>query len=466
MDLSLDAIARLTGGRVLNAPADRDVTARGWSFDSRTLEPGSGFVAVRGERDGHDFVADAFARGATVALVEREPVGVTGPLVVVDETFVALRALAVAARDRLDGALVVGITGSVGKTSTKDLTAAVLAAGFRVHASAASFNNELGLPVTLLGAPETTEALVLEMGARFAGNIADLCAVARPTVGVVTNLGLAHAEHLGGPEGVAAEKGELLAALPADGLAVLNAESEPSRALRERTRARVVTAGATADADVRTSSVRVDGELRAAFALDSPWGSAPEVRLAVRGAYQVANAAMAAAVALSAGVPLDSVVDALATAGTAAWRMELSRTAAGLVVLNDSYNANPTSMAAALEALATLGVPGRRIAVLGEMRELGAHAAEEHARVGALAADAAVDLLVAVGAGTDELATEAAARGVEVLQVEDAAEAAAVVQSLAAPGDGVLVKASRAIGLEQVAAALHEPAANTMGDAR
>jgi UDP-N-acetylmuramoyl-tripeptide--D-alanyl-D-alanine ligase len=468
VDLSLDEIALITGGRVHRAPERPErVVARALSFDSRTLEAGRGFVAIRDARDGHEFVSDAFARGATLAIVERVPAGVEGPLVVVEDTMLALRVLAATARDRLATAHVVGITGSVGKTATKDLTAAALSRATRVHASTASFNNELGLPVTLLAAPDRTEALVLEMGARFAGNIRELCAIARPTIGVITNLGLAHAEHLGGPAGVAAVKGELLDALPAGGLAILNADDETVRALRARTEARVVTAGAAGDADVRTSSVRIDAELRATFRLDSPWGSAPEVRLAVRGAYQVANAALAATVGLTQGVPIEAVVDALARAGTAEWRMELTTSPGGLVVLNDAYNANPTSMAAALESLAALDVPGRRIAVLGEMRELGEVSAAEHARMGELVADAGVDAVVVVGPGTEELAAAAAARGVEVHTAADHAAATAVVRALARPGDAVLVKASRAVGLERVAAALHEPgvtSADGVGD--
>jgi UDP-N-acetylmuramoyl-tripeptide--D-alanyl-D-alanine ligase len=452
MDLSRDDIAAITGGRVHGGDG-APVVMRGMSFDSRTLLPGEGFVALRDERDGHDFVAAAFAAGATLALVERVPQGVADPLVVVDDTRAALRVLGVAARDRIDGATVVGITGSAGKTSTKDLTAAALAAGARVHASAASFNNEIGLPVTLLAAPADVEAVVLEMGARFAGNIRELCDIARPTVGVVTHIGLAHAEHLGGPAGIAAVKGELIDALPADGLAVLNADCPSSAALRARTTAPALTAGAAAGADVRVSDVRLDDELRATFRLDSPWGSA-EVRLAVRGAYQVENAALAATVALAREVPLAGVVDALATAGTAVWRMELHTRPDGLIVLNDAYNASPTSMRASLASLAALPVSGRRIAVLGEMRELGPIAAIEHATLGDLVADAGVAVLVVVGPGTDELAAAAAAQGVEVHPADDHTAAVGIVKALAGPGDAVLVKASRAVGLERVAAAL------------
>lgn len=452
MDLSREDVAAITGGTVERGSV-APVVMRGVSFDSRTLVPGEGFVALRDERDGHDFVGAAFAAGAALALVERVPDGTDGPLVVVDDTRAALRALGVAARDRIEGATVVGVTGSAGKTSTKDLTAAALAPRTRVHASAASFNNEIGLPVTLLATPSGVEAVVLEMGARFAGNIGELCAIARPNVGVVTHIGLAHAEHLGGPAGIAAVKGELLDALPTDGLAVLNADCPSTAALRTRTTARVITAGAAPGADVRASDVRLDDGLRARFHLDSPWGAA-EVRLAVRGAYQVENAALAATVALAHEVPMPEVVDALANAGTAAWRMELHTRSDGLVVLNDSYNASPTSMRASLAALAALSVSGRRIAVLGEMRELGSIAASEHATLGDLVSDAGVAILIVVGPGTDELAAAAAAQGVEVHPADDHVAAVGIVRALAGPGDAVLVKASRAVGLERVADAL------------
>jgi UDP-N-acetylmuramoyl-tripeptide--D-alanyl-D-alanine ligase len=453
VDLTLEDVARITGGRVIGAGA----TASGFAFDSRTLAPGEGFVAIRAERDGHAFVADAAARGAALAVVDHEITDVAIPQAVVDDTVAALQALAVAARTRLEGVPVVGITGSAGKTSTKDLTAAALRARFEVQASAGSFNNEIGLPVTILDAPDGVEALVLEMGARFAGNIAELCAIARPTVGVVTNIGLAHAEHLGGPDGIAAVKGELLEALPAGGLAVISVDGEHADALRARTDARVLTTGFAEAADVRASRVEVDDELRATFRLESPWGAADRVRLACRGAYQVANATQAAAVALHLGVRLDAVVEALGRAGTSAWRMELAPTSDGIVVVNDAYNASPTSMLAALESFSRLAVTGRRVAVLGEMRELGAIAPAEHARVGELVGRSGIGVLVTVGPGTDELGAAAAAAGVEVHHVDDTDAAVAAVRALAAPGDAILVKASRLVGLERVAAALLRP---------
>jgi UDP-N-acetylmuramoyl-tripeptide--D-alanyl-D-alanine ligase len=458
MELSRAWVARVTDGRIDGrtigeGAGETDPVGSGVAFDSRALRPGEVFVALRAERDGHDFVADAFARGAPFAIVERA--SDDGPVVVVPDVPDALFALARAGRDRLH-AHVIGITGSVGKTSTKDLTAAAVGAGLRTHAAPASFNNEIGVPVTVLGAPESTEALVVEMGARFAGNITALCALVDPEIGVITNIGVNHAEHLGGPEGVARAKGELLDALPPGGLAVLDADTAAGPELRARSAAPIVTVGTGADADVRIRDVVVDDTLRVRFGLETPWGSGT-VALAVRGAHQASNAAQAATVALHLGVPFEQVVDALAHARASAWRMEVVDAPGGVTVINDAYNASPVATVAALDALAAVPGARRRVAVLGEMRELGALSESEHARVGGAVAAAGVDVLVAVGAATEPLvaaAERAAGRPLTVHRVPDAAAARSVVIELAAPGDVVLVKASRAVGLEVVADAL------------
>ncbi len=465
MRLSATEIAAATEGEIVIGSTD--AVAQSFSIDSRTLEPGGCFVALTAERDGHDFVADAFTGGATVAIVGRVvDIGdATEPraLIRVADPLVALGALGALARDRLAGATVVGITGSAGKTATKDLLAAAIGRARRISASPVSFNNEAGLPLTLLGAEPDTEVVVAEMGARFAGNIADLCAIARPGVGVITNIGLAHAGLLGGRAGVAAVKGELLEALPADGVAVLDAGDEHTPELARRTQARVVrvTLGAVADAQVHATDVAIDEQLRPSFRLATPEGSVA-VRLGVRGEHQVLNAAMAAAVALEVGVPLDEIAVGLAGAESAPWRMELTRTPRGVVVLNDAYNASPTSTTAALRALARLPVTGRRMAVLGEMRELGAEADAAHADIGRVAVECGVDVMVVVGAEARPVGTgaRAAARGsVEVVDVTDAAAALDAVAQRAEPGDAVLVKASRAVGLERVAEALTDEAA-------
>jgi len=292
------------------------------------------------------------------------------------------------------------------------------------------------------------------MGARFAGNIADLCEIARPDVGIVTNVGLAHAEHLGGRAGITRVKGELLEALPAAGVAVVNAGDDATSELVSRTRARVLRVGAGSDAaEVRTRDVGLDVDLRPRFMLDTPWGSAA-VRLGVRGKHQVQNAAMAAAAALSLGVPLDRVASGLADAATASRRMQLHRSPDGVLVLNDAYNASPTSVAAALDSFSHLAPNGRRIFVFGEMLELGEQSGEEHARIGALVAESGVDMLVTVGPGTRRAADVARERGLAVVDAADAAAALEAVRGAAGPGDAVLVKASRSVGLDVVADAL------------
>ena len=465
------ALATLTGGTIVTGDPDTPVTS--FAIDSRALEPGACFVALVAERDGHDFVADALARGAAVALVTREVGDDTGTIVRVDDAFGALARLGRAAREQLHDATVVGITGSAGKTGTKDLAAAALAPKFRVHASPGSYNNEAGVPLTLLSAPSATEALVLELGARAHGDIAALCAIARPTVGVITNIGLAHAGPLGGRAGVARVKGELLEALDAHGLAVLDADDPATPGLAARTAARLllVSAGAGsvperkggagsvperkggADAEVRATGITLDADLRPTFTLESPWGGGT-VALAVRGAHQVVNATLAAAVALACGVAFDDVAAGLATVEPAPWRMEVVRTADDVMVLDDAYNANPSSMAAALEALARVPVPGRRLAVLGEMRELGDLSAREHAALGVLVGTTAVDVLIAVGPEAAPLAEAARSAGVSVTEVPDAAAALEAVSGFVVAGDAVLVKGSRAVGLELVATAL------------
>jgi UDP-N-acetylmuramoyl-tripeptide--D-alanyl-D-alanine ligase len=431
-------VAAATGGRLVGP----DVTVSGATIDSRLVTGGELFVPVVAERDGHDFVPAALAAGAAAYLTARGPVpqaeGATA--VEVDDTGRALTALGAHGRDLLDGGIgggvdgrVVGITGSVGKTSVKDLLAAALAAGWRTTASAGSFNNELGVPLTLLGAPAGTQALVIEMGARGAGHVADLCAVARPTVGVVTRVAAVHTETFGTIDDVAKAKSELVAALPASGVAVLNAADPRVAAMARRTDARVVHFGE--GGDVRAEAVELDAELHPTFRLATPWGRA-DVRLAVRGLHMVDNALAAAAAALVCDVPLDATAAALGTAGVSRWRMELVTLPSGARLLNDAYNANPVSMAAALRALAGLGA-GRRVAVLGLMAEIGASSDDEHRAVGALARELGLEV-VAVGVpaygGTP---------------VADVAAAAAALGDLG-PDDAVLLKASRVAGLERL----------------
>jgi len=463
--LSVEEVAAVTGGTVLSGAPNTSVA--GVSIDSRTLSPGALFVALRAQRDGHDFLPGAFERGAAGALVSRRealadiPAGAA--VVLVSDTAAALTALGRLARDRLEGVPVVGITGSTGKTSTKNLTAAALSAGLATCASPGSFNNEIGLPLTLLSATEATEAVVAEMGARGIGHIAALAEMARPTVGVITNIGIAHTEFFGSRDDVARAKGELLEALPAGGAAVLNADDDMTPGLVRRSPAPVLTAGAGPLADVRVSGITLDADLRPSFRLDTPWGGTDVPTLAVRGAHQAGNAALAVAVAGVLGVGLEAAASGLVHATGSPWRMELSRTPAGLVVLNDAYNANPASMAAALEALGALSVrgpgcprndSGRRYAVLGPMAELGACSDEEHRRLGRLAAACGLAALVAVGPEAGPLVESAREGGAEVIVVDGPEAAVEALAPRLRAGDAVLVKASRVAGLERVAAAL------------
>jgi UDP-N-acetylmuramoyl-tripeptide--D-alanyl-D-alanine ligase len=421
----------------------------GASFDSRTIKPGELFVAIVAERDGHEFVGAALAAGAGAALVGRDRVWssdgssstttVAATLVEVDDPGSALMELAGWARGRLPDR-VVGVTGSVGKTSTKDLLAAALSSSLRVTASERSFNNEQGLPVTVLGATADTDVLVLEMGMRGFGEIARLCAVGRPTVGVVTAVGHSHTERVGGLVGVARAKAELVRALPTSGTAVLNADDPLVVAMRTDAPGDVLTYGVSVSADVQVSELVLDELARPTFVVRTPWGRF-DVELAVSGAHMASNAAAALAAAGSLGVPLDGAVAALSTAGLSAMRMEVERTPSGAVVVNDAYNANPTSMRAALDSLAAMRVT-RRIAVLGRMAEL----------------DDPVG-------GHRDVAAHALALGIEVIAVGtdlygiDPADDPVSALGRLGPGDAVLVKASRVAALDSIARHLTEPSA-------
>jgi UDP-N-acetylmuramoyl-tripeptide--D-alanyl-D-alanine ligase len=467
---------KFTVGEIVTATRGRrvggsdELIVDGLTNDSRSMRAGECFVAIVDRRDGHEFVASAFAAGAAAAIVERVvDVDRAFPIVVVDDVLRAIAELARVVRvDRLTSTRVVGVTGSTGKTSTKDFLASVLGRQWITHVNSASFNNEIGLPMTVLAAPTDAQFVVCEMGARFAGNIRELCAIAMPDTGIVTNIGSAHAEHLGGRDGVLATKSELLVALPSDGLAVLPAEDPCVDRLAAATSARVIRAGESESAEVTLRVESIDVELRAVVRLTSPWGSASG-RLGLRGRHQVANASLAAAVALESGIGPDEVMHGLEAAVGSAWRMELARTFDGIMLLNDSYNANPQSMAAAIRALGELDVPEssrrgsearlRRIAVLGTMRELGSTSIEEHEAIPPLLAAASVDELVVVGDDDAAIALAAAAQRISlpVRRVHDAIGAIDALRALrVGEGDAVLVKASRAVGLDAVARGLSE----------
>ncbi|MGV3758631.1 MAG: UDP-N-acetylmuramoyl-tripeptide--D-alanyl-D-alanine ligase [Actinomycetota bacterium] len=425
---------------VLGELVGPDVEVDGAAIDSRLVAAGQLFVPIVADRDGHDYVGAALARGAGAYLAsDREIVEAHGgTAILVADTLRALQAAGRAARSRLSPP-VVGITGSVGKTSVKDLLAGILGQTLRTTASEKSFNNEMGVPLTLLGAPEGTEAVVVEMGARNVGHIADLCAIAEPTIGIVTRVAAVHTEIFGTIDDVARAKSELVRDLPADGTAVLNADDERVAAMATATPASVLTFGAAGE--VRAAGVDLDAQLRPRFTLRSPWGDV-EVAMGSRGRHQVDNALAAAAAALVCDVALEDVAAGLAEALLSPWRMELSTAPDGALVLNDAYNANPTSVAAALESLVALPAE-RRIAVLGVMAELGPTADDDHAAIGVLAEQLGIRLV----------AVDAPAYGGE--QVTSVEEALDLLEPLG-PGDAVLVKGSRVAGLERLAELLLE----------
>jgi len=443
--------ARVVDGLLVGG--DAEITS--FAVDSREVPPGALFAALPGTRvDGHRFVDEAFANGAAGVLV-RDGTRAPGPAIHVGSTSAAIVQLAADERRRID-ARVVAVTGANGKTSTKDMIAAVASAAFRTHASPASFNNEIGVPVTVLDAPADTEVLVAELGARHAGDVALLCEVVRPHVAVVTNVGVAHMEVFGSWEAIVEASAEPIDALDEDGVAVLNADDPVVAGYRARCRGRVVTFGVAADADVRADAVVLGADGRAAFDLVEGGDRAP-VRLAVPGEHMVANALAAAAAGGVLGVPIGDRAAALSASGISRWRMETFETGTGVRVLNDAYNANPESVAAALRTGRWMAGEHRFIAVLGPMAELGVIAEREHERVGELAARLRVDRLITVGAGAEMIAVAGVREGVEpddVASYPDPDAALADVRAHAGPGDLVLVKASRVAGLERLAEAL------------
>ena len=448
--------------------------------DSRVVVPGGLFVARRGEHaDGHDHVPAAFAAGAALALVARPVTGadgvLVGPQVVVEDVQAALEALAHATVERLraDGTVVVGLTGSAGKTTAKDLLAVLLGALGPTTATPMSYNGEVGLPLTVLAATEETRFLVLEMGARGAGHIAALCRVARPDVAVVLNVGQAHVGEFGSVDAVERAKGELPEAVGADGTVVLDVDDERVARMAARTTAQVLPVraqGSGTGALVWATDVDLDPAGRATFRLHSrlgiPAGAQPrsaDVALRLVGEHNVANAVAAAAVALRLGLPLERTADLLSTTGPASrYRMEVTERADGVTVVNDAYNANPESVRAALKALVAMrrgpdGRERRTWAVLGEMLELGAAATAEHDLVGRLAVRLNVSHLVAVGEGARAVhsgAQHEGSWGDEVVHVADVDAALALLREELRPGDVVLVKSSNGAGLRHLGDAL------------
>jgi UDP-N-acetylmuramoyl-tripeptide--D-alanyl-D-alanine ligase len=476
IELTLREIADVVGGRLHNATGDEKITGT-VEFDTREMTKGGLYIALPGARvDGHDLAAQAVEQGAAGVLAARE---VDAPAVIVPpvtdgnaRAFVlssdkdgsgaaVLAGLARIARhvaDRLPNLVIVGVTGSSGKTSTKDLIGQVLAPLGTTVAPPGSFNNELGHPWTVLRADGDTKHLVLEMSARGLGHIAKLCAVAPPHIGVVLNVGTAHISEFGSQEGIAKTKGELVEALPEDGLAVLNADDPLVAAMASRTKARVVLVGENDKADIRATDIVLDDEARASYRLITPQGEA-DVKLAVHGAHQVGNSLSAVAVALELGATVDQVAQWLSNAQRASeHRMDVRTRADGVTVVDDAYNANPESVRAALKSLATMARAGggqrRSWAVLGKMAELGESHVSAHDEIGRLAVRLDINRLVVIGEAARPMHQGAhleGSWGEESVLVPDVDAAVALLRDELQAGDVVLVKASKSEALWRVA---------------
>ena len=454
---SLKDVAEVTGGRVhgLDDGAAAALVVDGPVVtDSRESGPGGLYIARIGEQlDGHQFAGSARDLGAVAAMTTREVDDL--PCVVVDDIQQGLASLARAVIDRHPDLTVIGITGSSGKTSTKDMLATVLASAGPTVAPVGSLNSEVGVPLTVFRVTPQTRFLVVEMGARGIGHIAYLTTIAPPRIGIELNVGTAHVGEFGSRAAIATAKAELVEALPADGLAVLNADDSAVRAMSARTRARVQLVGTTGDAVIRAEDVRLDEAGRPAYRLVTPDGTA-EVALPLHGEHHVGNSLAVVAAALECGLDLNSTVRALADATPASrWRMEVTERPDGVTVVNDAYNANPDSMRAALKALVAMsrhrdGTPRRTWAVLGSMLELGEESTSEHDSIGRLAVRLNVSRLVVVGDLARPMATGAqheGSWGEEAVWVPDAEAAHDLLAGELRPGDVVLFKSSRDAGL-------------------
>jgi UDP-N-acetylmuramoyl-tripeptide--D-alanyl-D-alanine ligase len=420
-------VARAVAGELVGSNAHLS----GVSFDSRTILPGQLFVPIIDQRDGHEFIVDALKRGAGAYLTSREPQGRTA--IRVSETVAALLALGAWGRAKFDqnlGQRVIGVTGSVGKTSTKDLVASALSVAFKTHANERSFNNDFGLPTTILNAPDETQALVLEMGMRGFGEIAKLCEVAHPQIGIVTAVANAHTERVGSIDGVAQAKRELIEALPKTGIAILNRDDERVWAMHSATEATVCSFGASEHADVQMLICTIDDRGRATASVASPWGEI-ELKMQVAGRHMAHNALAALCVAGSLGIDLDAAAAAVSSAKISEFRMQMRKLQSGATVIDDSYNANPASMRAALETLASMNAK-RRVAFCGLMAEL-SEPASEHRAIREYANELGVEL---VAVGTDLY-------GVESVSFDQAKEQLAKLDR----EEVALVKGSKVTGL-------------------
>lgn len=459
--LTVTEIADSVDGILISGSADLRVS--GVSIDSRTISVGDLFIPLKGKANGHSYIVDALRRGASGFLFESDTdykddlAMLSGSqfMIEVKDTLKALQNIAAYYRTKLS-AKVIGVTGSSGKTTTKDMIGCVLAQKLRVIATDKNYNNEIGVPLTILRADQETKALIVEMAMRGSGQIKELAEIAKPDIGVLTNIGQAHMELLGTEEAIAQAKAELVEAIPDDGVVVLNADDLWTPNLASSAQARIVTYG-IAGGDVRASEIDVDELGRASFRMNTGDPTAYVVRLAVPGRHNVYNALAASAVALQAGLSMDDIRVGLSGCRPSAMRMEIFSTDDNVIVLNDAYNANPASMQAALSTLMDISTQGRHIAVLGDMLELGRLSGEAHKQIGEMVGSLGIDILVAVGNESQVMADSAIKVGMNpkaVITCRDSSTAAHLLKRLVESGDVVLVKASRGITLEVVVKAL------------
>jgi len=450
---TLEEVARFSGGRLVQG--DPSLAVDRLHTDTRTLAAGDCFVALQGDRfDGHDYVGDVMDHGAVAALVSKRlipdlPEGLG--LVEVPNTLEALQRFAATYRQLLS-VRTIGVTGSSGKTSTKEMIAAVLRTRFKTKATQGNLNNHIGVPLTLIRLDEDDEFGVVEMGMNHPGEIAPLARMTAPEIGVISSIGPAHIEFFANQAAIAAEKAELIAALPADGLAVLNSDDEWSQRVADRTKARVVWVGNGADSTWRAEDLQITAE-GLSFRLAHDGASVP-VRLPVMNRVMADNALLATAVGGACGLTLEEIARGLEAVQLPGARMQVVN-AHGAWIINDAYNANPASMKAALVALKEFPGATRRLAVLGSMGELGQHASELHRAVGDFAAQQGLAFLIAVGPHAEAYAVGAIAGGLarhQIIGALDAAEATAALKSRVTEGDAILVKGSHFMGLEQVVA--------------
>jgi len=451
--LSIREVVEAVGGSLLKGSPGSFVT--GVSTDTRSIKRGDLFFALKGEHaDGHVYVGRALEAGASGVVISDEssvPLESNAAVVKVDDPLWALGELARHYRRKFD-VRVVGITGSVGKTTTKEMLASILERKWRVLKNPVNFNNEIGVPLTLFELDRGHEAVVIEMAMRGLGEISRLAVIAGPQVGVITNVGISHIERLGSQGAIAEAKAELLAELPPDGLAVLNAEDGCFRLMCERFQGRVISFGSCASADVVATRTRFLSDGRCSFVLT--WkGDSVEVKIPILGHHNVYNALAASAAAIGMGLDLQTIRDGIEGFSSPAMRMELVKCNRGYAVLNDAYNAGPASMLAALRTLRALKGYKRRIAVLGDMLELGDYAPKAHSDLGVAVVDNGVGMLVTVGCLAKEIADGAKAAGFPADAIRcyaDSSEAGRKLRDEIVEGDIVLVKGSRAVKMEEI----------------